>query len=526
MADYIKGNVNNSGSVNLQGGTFNQRIDSTGSTIVSADLINNGILNSSKLLLNEDVTLTNNNKASFNAGSVWKGSVVQDLDSAILEYNGITENNRVNVSKGKFILGDDVSPAESTIFTVDSNSNIAKEAIVEINKSGSIKLNEGGSLALSSDDTWKGFVLLDGGTLSLDKSSQTGSMKGLSGTFVLGNDGDTKDTYLTINSSSSIQKEVNLIVNKSATLNLEEGEIILKNDVDGTLNVVGGKLVLDGTSKLGDFTMSAGDMELRQNIELTDTNNITGGKITVNQEKTLTVSTPIATAIANKGTIDGSCILTLNNTSINEENANISLPKIIVLNDVVLTNNGVIDTVLENKGTLAGTGSAILNGASSNSGNILGGNITAKDDFSNSGLISNATFLLDNGVVLTNTGTIADDANLELLGDVNLNDGTLNLNQGDIWNGKITLDGTDAVLNYKDLTVNGQLIANSGNLNILDNAVLTANDIEDAVVVNLSDNSKLILENGSFVKSATDTVLGEIELRNAKYTSSFLYFRI
>ncbi|MCM1264963.1 MAG: hypothetical protein NC200_02085, partial [Candidatus Gastranaerophilales bacterium] len=216
----------------------------------------------------------------------------------------------------------------------------------------------------------------------------------------------------------------------------------------------------------------------------------------------------------------------------------------------VLTNDGIINVVAEaaqnpivkpediintfgvinNTGTIiTSAGSSVFTGEVTNTGSIsLGGMDVISANITGAGALNIVSESFDTADAVSTTVTgrgVIDNSvklNIDEAGTLNIAGGTVNLNQGDSWNGLISLDDSDldtavSTLNFSDLSSNGALNATVGNINILSgNLSLKATDVvDDAVSLNITEAGKLTL-NGqtAFNLSAGDIWSGRIELQN------------
>ena len=103
---------------------------------------------------------------------------------------------------------------------------------------------------------------------------------------------------------------------------------------------------------------------------------------------------------------------------------------------------------------------------------------------------------------------------------VDINGGTLQIDDEDTWEGAITLD--DGTLNYH-AKKSGTFHANKGNLNLLKDSVLTIVDpsvVKDEVVIDIQKGSTVDIENGKFHLDESDKWNGLIKNNNGELTVS------
>lgn len=335
----------------------------------------------SKLVLNADNSgytgtyTQESGQTDVNASSTFFGGETTIADG-VLNWNTLKNyNSTLKVEKGSLNIGN-VSKAS---LSLNSNSYIKKDTLVNINSKGEIKLN-GGSITLDENDIWAG-------NISIGDENTVGS-----GTLTI--DGLTSNGGIFANG--------------------------------GTIDIISGRL----TASAGDVIKKATTVKIKDNALLA----VRGGDVTLGA----------TTDWASKGG--------------------------------VLLNNGVL--------TIKDLSNA--NGIfQANSGKLMLENSTftvGKDSFINSSVGTN----------------IDSNSKLQIT-----DNGWVTIGDNDIWNGEVSLAG--GTLNYErtvstSSTMTGDLIATSGNLNLLKNSYInikSPSNIAQAVSVDIQKGATVEISNGA-----------------------------
>ena len=184
--------------------------------------------------------------------------------------------------------------------------------------------------------------------------------------------------------------------------------------------------------------------------------------------------------------------------------------------------------------TLTNTGSIVSAGSTT-----LGREgLTTNDSIINKGSIAISGDLIINGDVSTNNDSSASSNRFEISGNATLSgsihndqnlaltdtstvevveDGVLNFNSGDTWAGEVTL--TNGIINYVDLSSNGNLYALNGAINILESTVgstvltlINDSQIAEEVKLSIANNTTLDVSTGTLNLNGVDTWNGTILL--------------
>ncbi|MBR3890046.1 hypothetical protein IKJ53_05980, partial [bacterium] len=194
----------------------------------------------------------------------------------------------------------------------------------------------------------------------------------------------------------------------------------------------------------------------------------------------------------------------------------------------VTTDNATAIDSLTNTGSIISAGNTVLGreGLTTNDSIINKGSISVSGDVVINGDVStnndnNATsnsFEISGNAKLT--GSIHSDQNLALTDSSVVEvvgDGLLNLNSGDVWSGEVTL--TNGIINYVDLSSNGNLYAVDGVINVLDSNVASTvlnliNDsqIAEDVEINIANNATINVLTGTLNINDNDSWNGTILL--------------
>ena len=430
-------------------------------------------------------------------------------------------------------------------FVVNDKSKIENNTAVNI-ASGTLDVQ--GNVQLNDNDIWTGEVKLSGGDLTVSNRTEAqgnGVLKAESGNLTL------ESGNLTVGSGSSIADIVNTNIKSNATLNIADGTIAIdtgdtwagevKLNGNGTLNYTGvkgdesGKLtatkgnlnVANKTLKIGSGSTIAGDVITKVtstldvaggDVELSNNDTI-GGTVRLNSGELKLNNAVVAGTLDAQGGIlnlvDGTFVLNSNSTIANAVTTKIAKDKTLQVEGTANLNNnddwlGIVN--LKQGGTLN------VSGRDANKGNgqliAEGGNL----NLASGNLTIGANSRIDSAVDTTITGNL------------NITDGTVAIDTGDTWTGKVTLDSTtgNGTLNYTGVaagTTNGLLEAKNGKLNV--NAgtleIIGGSSIKETVETTIAGGSKLKISgntnsSGSVVLDETDNWNGEIELTGGNLT--------
>ena len=391
------GAIYNAGNISLNQTEFKQSTDTiymandsfadfSGTNIlngsISSENATSEIKNKGTLILNADnsgytgIYTQESGQTDVNASSTFFGGETTIVDG-VLNWNTLKNyNSTLKVEKGSLNIGN-VSKAS---LSLNSNSYIKKDTLVNINSKGEIKLN-GGSITLDDNDIWAG-------NISIGDENTVGS-----GTLTI--DGLTSNGGIFANG--------------------------------GAIDIISGRL----TASAGDVIKEATTVKIKDDALLV----VRGGDVTLGAN----------TDWASKGGV------LLNNGA-------------LTIKNYLSNSNGIFQA---------------------NSGKLMLENSTftvGKDSFINSSVETN----------------IDSNSKLQIT-----DNGWVTIGDNDIWNGEVSLAG--GTLNYErtvstSSTMTGDLIATSGNLNLLKNSYInikSPSNIAQAVSVDIQKGATVEISNGA-----------------------------
>lgn len=391
------GAIYNAGNISLNQTEFKQSTDTiymandsaadfSGTNIlngsISSENATSEIKNKGTLILNADNSgytgtyTQESGQTDVNASSTFFGGETTIADG-VLNWNTLKNyNSTLKVEKGSLNIGN-VSKAS---LSLNSNSYIKKDTLVNINSKGEIKLN-GGSITLDDNDIWAG-------NISIGDENNIGS------------------GALTIDGLKS------------------NGGIFANG---GAIDIISGRL----TASAGDVIKEATTVKIKDDALLA----VRGGDVTLGAN----------TDWASKGGV------LLNNGA-------------LTIKNYLSNSNGIFQA---------------------NSGKLMLENSTftvGKDSFINSSVETN----------------IDSNSKLQIT-----DNGWVTIGDNDIWNGEVSLAG--GTLNYErtestSSTMTGDLIATSGNLNLLKNSYInikSPSNIAQAVSVDIQKGATVEISNGA-----------------------------
>lgn len=349
---------------------------------ISSENATSEIKNKGTLILNADnsgytgtYTQESAGQTDVNASSTFFGGETTIADG-VLNWNTLKNyNSTLKVEKGSLNIGN-VSKAS---LSLNNNSYIKKDTLVNINSKGEIKLN-GGSITLDDNDIWAG-------NISIGDENTVGS-----GTLTI--DGLTSNGGIFANG--------------------------------GTIDIISGRL----TASAGDVIKEATTVKIKDDALLA----VRGGDVTLG----------VTTDWASKGGV------LLNNGAL-------TIKDLSNANGIFQANSGKL--MLENSTFTVG-----------------------KDSFINSSVETN----------------IDSNSKLQIT-----DNGWVTIGDNDIWNGEVSLAG--GTLNYErtestSSTMTGDLIATSGNLNLLKNSYInikSPSNIAQTVSVDIQKGATVEISNGA-----------------------------
>ena len=256
-ADFSGTNTLN-GSIGSENAT--SKIKNTGTLILNAD--NSGYTG----------TYTQESgQTDVNASSTFLGGETTIADG-VLNWNTLKNyNSTLKVEKGSLNIGN-VSKAS---LSLNNNSYIKKDTLVNINSKGEIKLN-GGSITLDDNDIWAGNISIGdentvgSGTLTIDGLTSNG------GIFANGGTIDIISGRLTASAGDVIKEATTVKIKDDALLAVRGGDVTLGATTDWASK--GGVLLTDGTLTVKDFASSNGIFQANSGKLMLENSTFTVGK--------------------------------------------------------------------------------------------------------------------------------------------------------------------------------------------------------------------------------------------------------
>lgn len=221
---------------------------------ISSENATSKITNKGILILNADNSgytgtyTQESGQTDVNASSTFFGGETTIADG-VLNWNTLKNyNSTLKVEKGSLNIGN-VSKAS---LSLNSDSYIKKDTLVNINSNGEIKLN-GGSITLDENDIWAGNISIGtvgSGTLTIDGLTSNG------GIFANGGTIDINSGRLTASAGDEIKEATTVKIKDDALLAVRGGDVTLGANTDWASK--GGVLLTDGTLKINNFSKSNG----------------------------------------------------------------------------------------------------------------------------------------------------------------------------------------------------------------------------------------------------------------------------
>lgn len=458
----ISGNANTTiqsgGKVTVDGGT----IDSTGKTDIQSG---------------SELEIKNNGEVTLHEGDKWNGKVTNN--DSTLTLDNVTHNTANGGAYEQ--TGGNLNLNNGSDLTIGAGSSITN-GNVNVDKSD-LNVDEGGAVTggqITVGDN-SSFNVNEGGTISGGKIEFTGDNVsiGINGTVLADAIFDVTKNTVEIASKGDVTLNKDAITGDQwtdGTIHLNGGNLNFQgtnNDTNGTFLGDSGKLNISSGSQ--HFVVADGSYikdTVQTTIDAGSSLDVTGGDVTLNTNDTWNGDVNIS---------DGN--LTLDNASKDAGGK--------------FTQTG---------GTANVNGSFTMNNTNDK---ISGGTL----NIGKAGV----------GAVLNqDAGVIEEEASLNIYGDstLNVNGGTATINTtgtgADNWQGTVQLN--DGTLNLNNVTNNGTLQADGGNLNIdgLSDIIIANNSfIKDDTKWNLAlDNNMTIKNNGSVSFGDDDSWNGTVTLQD------------
>ena len=379
-ADFISGTNTLNGSISSENAT--SEIKNKGTLILNAD--NSGYTG----------TYTQESgQTDVNASSTFFGGETTIADG-VLNWNTLKNyNSTLKVEKGSLNIGN----VNKASLSLNNNSYIKKDTLVNINSKGEIKIN-GGSITLDDNDIWAGNISIGdentvgSGTLTIDGLTSNG------GIFANGGTIDIISGRLTASAGDVIKEATTVKIKDDALLAVRGGDVTLAgtgtNSDTWSGNVIlreNGHLTAGGFNSNGKLLASGGTLD------------VVGGRLNVIQDSI--ISKEVKTTIYNDSE------LSITNGGIAQINDNDQWEGKVSLN------GGRLDLIDYDNTTTQGQG------FEANTGNLN---------------ISNTTFNMYDDY------TVAKDVDVVLSNDskaIFQNGSEFNLNENDYWGGSVEVVG-------------------------------------------------------------------------------------
>lgn len=244
---------------------------------ISSENATSKIINKGTLILNADNSgytgtyTQESGQTDVNASSTFFGGETT-IANGVLNWNTLKNyNSTLKVEKGSLNIGN-VSKAS---LSLNNNSYIKKDTLVNINSKGEIKLN-GGSITLNDNDIWAGNISIGdentvgSGTLTIDGLTSNG------GIFANGGTIDIISGRLTASAGDVIKEATTVKIKDDALLAVRGGDVTLGATTDWASK--GGVLLTDGTLTVKDFASSNGIFQANSGKLMLENSTFTVGK--------------------------------------------------------------------------------------------------------------------------------------------------------------------------------------------------------------------------------------------------------
>lgn len=244
---------------------------------ISSENATSEIKNKGTLILNADNSgytgtyTQESGQTDVNESSTFFGGETTIADG-VLNWNTLKNyNSTLKVEKGSLNIGN-VSKAS---LSLNNNSYIKKDTLVNINSKGEIKLN-GGSITLDDNDIWAGNISIGdentvgSGTLTIDGLTSNG------GIFANGGTIDIISGRLTASAGDVIKEATTVKIKDDALLAVRGGDVTLGATTDWASK--GGVLLTDGTLIVKDLSNANGIFQANSGKLMLENSTFTVGK--------------------------------------------------------------------------------------------------------------------------------------------------------------------------------------------------------------------------------------------------------
>lgn len=257
-AHFISGTNTLNGSISSENAT--SKITNKGTLILNAD--NSGYTGTYTQELGQ---------TDVNASSTFFGGETTIADG-VLNWNTLKNyNSTLKVEKGSLNIGN----VNKASLSLNSNSYIKKDTLVNINSKGEIKLN-GGSITLDDNDIWAGNISIGdentvgSGTLTIDGLTSNG------GIFANGGTIDINSGRLTASAGDVIKEATTVKIKDGALLAVRGGDVTLGATTDWASK--GGVLLNNGALTIKDLSNANGIFQANSGKLMLENSTFTVGK--------------------------------------------------------------------------------------------------------------------------------------------------------------------------------------------------------------------------------------------------------
>ncbi len=244
---------------------------------ISSENATSEIKNKGTLILNADNSgytgtyTQESGQTDVNASSTFFGGETTIADG-VLNWNTLKNyNSTLKVEKGSLNIGN----VNKASLSLNSNSYIKKDTLVNINSKGEIKLN-GGSITLDDNDIWAGNISIGdentvgSGTLTIDGLTSNG------GIFANGGTIDIISGRLTASAGDVIKEATTVKIKDDALLAVRGGDVTLGATTDWASK--GGVLLNNGALTIKDLSNANGIFQANSGKLMLENSTFTVGK--------------------------------------------------------------------------------------------------------------------------------------------------------------------------------------------------------------------------------------------------------
>ena len=529
------------GSLTLDNSTLNL----TGTSKISSNVDVNIEADSTLNITGGNVTLDGltdvwDGKLTISGGNLTLDDMTKSNEGVFQQTGGTTtilgtsfdmNNTEDYVKNGTLIVGDGINEALLTV----SEGKIYEDASLVIKDKGEVNItNKGETEEGTGGIDWAGHVQVDGGKLTIDDTSKTGTLSQTGGEIIISGEGfdlnQSSDNLsggsLTVDgtigvSAGTIGAGNSLTISDAGEIAINGGNVTVNGgDIwNGLVDMTEGSLSVDGFTGSVSFAQTSGTLNLANSssLNIDSTSSITGGEINIDNASLITSSGAGINNASVELTNVGALTVGGGNENVIDFLSDTSANKLTVTGNSDLTINSgdvlkqtTVDIQSGSSLNIANASSVTIDSTDTWNGRISLGSEDATltlDDYVRAGTsgleAEQGNVILDGSTVLTLAdGTIAQKVKLSINEDarLNLSGASLTLDNADTWLGTIGVDNADSVLTLIGMNIgdDANLIASKGNL-VLDNTTLTiggTSNINNDVNLNIDSDSIVNLTNG------------------------------